>query len=228
MARVLRWLFVFDTPIGRVPRSYPWRRFMALAVAVVALVIDARLLVAAQHANYPQRAIVAVVSLLLMWLVCRRDRPSLGLTLRTTQGTAWWCRATLATVVAMAALLLVLVGILVLTGSFEPVRLPPEQVRERLMHTCLWAPFVEEALYRLVLAVALAAVLRPGWVILVAGAVFAGLHVLYGNPGPPNLIGGFVLTWAFLRSGSIAVPLLWHSAGHAFVIATQVFAYEAL
>lgn len=228
MARVLRWLFVFDTPIGRVPRGHLWRRFLALAVAVVALAIDARLVVAAHHANYPPRAILAVVSLLLLWLVCRRDRPSLGLTLRTTQGAAWWCRATLATVGVAAALVLALVGILLVTGNFQPVRLPPGHVGEQLIHTCLWAPFVEEGFYRLVLAVALAAVLRPGWVILAAGVIFAGLHVLYGNPAPSNLIGGFILTWAFLRSGSVTVPLLWHSAGNALVIATQVIAYETL
>lgn len=219
----LRSFFSFPTPIGRVLRSASGPRFLAAAVAVVALAIDAWRV--DSDAGYPWRAVLAVIATLLMWLLCRRDRLSLGLSFRTVQGAAWWWKVTLVTAGVMGAILFALIGILALTDNFHPIRLHPSKFIEQVVHACLWAPFVEEVLYRLVLVVALASVLRSGWVILVAGMVFAGLHVLYGNPAPANAIGGFCMTWAYLKSGSLVVPLLWHSAGNLFLLGTQVVAY---
>ena len=195
---------------------------------MIVLAADAWKVQTVQHAAYPWRAVLSVVAVLIMWVVCRRDRVSLGLTCRTVQGAAWWWKATVVLAAIVGALLLVLTGILSITGNFRPIRLPASQIREAVMHTCLWAPFVEEALYRLVLVVPLAAMLRSDWVILVAGTIFAGLHVLYGNPAPANMIGGFFMTWAYLKGGSLMVPLLFHIGGNLFAIGTQILAYEVL
>jgi membrane protease YdiL (CAAX protease family) len=48
----------------------------------------------------------------------------------------------------------------------------------------------------------------------VSGVIFAGLHFLYGNPSPENLLGGFILTWANLKSGTLIVPISLHAVGN--------------
>jgi membrane protease YdiL (CAAX protease family) len=87
---------------------------------------------------------------------------------------------------------------------------------------CVVAPLVEETTYRLVLFMPLAVLLGPWKAIAVSGLAFGGLHVVYGIPSPENLVGGFFLAWAYLRSESIAVPLLMHSLGNLCVLVLQV------
>ena len=222
----LRSLVSFPTSIGRVPRSEKGRRRLVAGIALFTLAMDAWMIKSGRYADYSWRALLAVVAIALAWFACRWDIPSLGLTGRTTQGARWWWKGTLMVAAVMGTLLLVLTGILLLTGNFQPYQLHPSLFGERVVHACLWAPFVEEAIYRVVLVVPLAAALRTSHVIWIAGAVFAGLHVYYGNPAPDNLIGGFFMTWAYLKSGSIVVPLLYHSAGNLFVLGTQVLAYH--
>ena len=52
--------------------------------------------------------------------------------------------------------------------------------------------------------------------------LFGLLHVVYGNPGPDNLVAGFFLAWSFLKSGTIVVPVVLHSLGNACVFVAQV------
>ncbi len=60
----------------------------------------------------------------------------------------------------------------------------------------------------------LSAALGPRRAIVIDGAVFALLHFVYGNASPDNFVGGYVLAWAYLRSGTIVVPLVLHAAGN--------------
>jgi membrane protease YdiL (CAAX protease family) len=83
-------------------------------------------------------------------------------------------------------------------------------------------------IYRLVLCVPVAALLRPAPAILLCGAVFSLLHVVYGNPGPDNLIAGFFLTWAYLRSESLLLPVALHSAGNLCALTLQVVSWYLL
>jgi membrane protease YdiL (CAAX protease family) len=53
--------------------------------------------------------------------------------------------------------------------------------------------------------------------------VFAWLHQLYGHLSPDNALAGLLLTWAYLRSGSLAVPIAPHALGNALVTAFLVF-----
>jgi membrane protease YdiL (CAAX protease family) len=87
---------------------------------------------------------------------------------------------------------------------------------------CFFAPLLEEALYRLILCVALVRIAGPQWTILASGAIFAALHFVGGNPSPENFIGGYFLAWAFLKSGSILTPIVLHSLGNACVVALHV------
>lgn len=216
----------FPTPIARVPRHDRGALVAVVVVGIFALAADTWM-IRNGYAAYSRRALLAFVGVVSMLVACRGDRRSVGLTLKTVQGARWWWRATALVALVMGALLLLAVGVLVVTGNFRVVRLAPSDLGPAVLHACVWAPLVEEALYRVVLVVPLAAVLRPGWAILLSGLVFAALHVLYGNPAPTNALGGFFMTWAYLKSGSLLVPLLYHAAGNLFVLATQVGAYYA-
>ena len=57
------------------------------------------------------------------------------------------------------------------------------------------------------------------------GLAFGGLLAVYGQPSPENLVGGFVLAWAYLKSGTIYVPVLVHGLGNLCVLAGQVGAW---
>ncbi len=87
---------------------------------------------------------------------------------------------------------------------------------------CVIAPVSEEVLYRLALGAPAVALIGPRWTIIVGGLIFAGLHSLYGNPSPENMLGGFILTWAFLKSETLIVPIAMHSLGNLCAFAFQV------
>jgi membrane protease YdiL (CAAX protease family) len=52
--------------------------------------------------------------------------------------------------------------------------------------------------------------------------LFGLIHVLGGNPGPDNLIAGFFLQWAYMKSGTVLVPLAMHSSGNLIAFSAQV------
>lgn len=87
---------------------------------------------------------------------------------------------------------------------------------------CVTAPVYEEAIYRIVLCAPLAAILGCRTTIVVSGVVFGLLHVWYGNPGPDNLVAGFFLGWAYLKSGTIVVPLAWHALGNGVALSAHI------
>ena len=158
-----------------------------------------------------------------MALLGRGKRLSLGLTLRMAPSYRYWAAVTLLIGAVVGAFCLVAVPILRAMGISIPIpMLPPGMVMFALGHACVKAPLLEEALYRLVLCTPLAAVAGPRLAIIASGAVFAGLHFVYGNPSPDNFIAGYLLAWAYLRSGCILTPVLLHALGNACAVATHV------
>ena len=87
---------------------------------------------------------------------------------------------------------------------------------------CVQVPLVEEVLYRLVLCVPLVALAGPRSAITDGGIVFAALHFVYGNPGPDNFIASFFPCWAYVKSGSLIVPILFHCVGNGFVVVVML------
>jgi membrane protease YdiL (CAAX protease family) len=83
------------------------------------------------------------------------------------------------------------------------------------------APLVEESIYRLVLCFPTTAAIGSTGTIILSGTIFAGLHFVYGNPSPDNCLAGYVLTWAYLKSGSLLVPITLHSFGNCVAFAVQ-------
>jgi membrane protease YdiL (CAAX protease family) len=87
---------------------------------------------------------------------------------------------------------------------------------------CVTAPLAEEVVYRLAFCPPFAALLGGRLCVLLNGSLFGGLHVLYGNPSPENLLGGFILCWAYLKSETLLVPLLLHAGGNACAFLANV------
>jgi membrane protease YdiL (CAAX protease family) len=106
----------------------------------------------------------------------------------------------------------------------EIPRLYPDGIPEALYRMCVDAPLVEEVIYRQALCGAMIALAGRGWAIIVSGVVFAGLHWIYGNPSIENQLGGFVLAWMYLRSGTLAIPIIFHSVGNLGALFAQLLA----
>lgn len=216
------------TPIGQQLSGSRWRLALASLVGGAAVTADLLLVhVRVTGAAIDPRWLLALLPLIAYFLIARGDRRSLGLIAVPIQGWGYWCRAT----VVLGLLIALLVGGLIaiawavcwLIGAELPVyALPPSLVGHVFVGSCITAPLLEESIYRLALCVPAAVLLRPAGAIAVSGIIFGLLHVVYGNPGPDNLIAGFFLAWAFLKSGSIVVPLVWHSLGNLCALAVQV------
>jgi membrane protease YdiL (CAAX protease family) len=169
------------------------------------------------------RAALAVIALAAYLGLVRADRTSLGLRLTPVQGWRYWVRVSLLIGLAVAACIAVGLGAWVLAGQELPIyATAPDDLGTSFLRMCVYAPLVEEAIYRLTVCVPLAVLLGPWKAVAVSGLVFGGLHVVYGNPSPENLVGGFFLAWAYLKSESIALPVLLHGLGNLCALAGQV------
>jgi membrane protease YdiL (CAAX protease family) len=169
------------------------------------------------------RAVLPFGVLAIYAILARGDAASVGLALRPIQGFRYWIKATLVIGIAVGAVIACATLPLVLLGRDVPfLALPPRTAGSYFVRMCIVAPTVEEATYRLAFCTAAVAVIGPRWTIALSGLAFALLHVLYGNPGPDNVVAGFFLAWAYLKSGSILVPVVLHSLGNLCVLAAWV------
>jgi membrane protease YdiL (CAAX protease family) len=169
--------------------------------------------------------VLALIALATLLRLTEGDISSLGLTM-PLQGWGYWCRATLLIGLVVAACIVVGLGAWVLAGRELPIyATAPSDLGPSFLRMCVFAPVLEEAIYRLVICVPLGVWLRPWGAIAVSGLAFGGLHLAYGNPSPENLVGGFFLAWAYLKSESIVVPVLLHGLGNLFALAGQVGAW---
>jgi uncharacterized protein len=174
-----------------------------------------------------RRALLALAALgILLWLA-RCDRSSLGLRLRPAQGWRYWVNVS--TIAAGSILLISAIYFLVVPESWKLLVLLGEYTRysgfwSRFVFSCVQVPLIEETLYRVVLCVSFISVLGPAPTICLSGVLFAALHFVYGNPAPDNVIAGFVLGWAYVKSGAVSVPILMHSIGNLAAVAIQLAA----
>ena len=210
-----------DTPIGKTLRASTARRAGAAMIGVMFIGLD--VLLVALKAGDPLRLCVGILAIVSLGYLAGWDRPTLGWRLKAAQGSRYWAKAALlmggiilAAVVVAAGVYLAVVRDPRPLSSFRLFQEPSQFWRWGL-HACLVAPVTEELFYRFTLCTAVAAVARPWVVIAASGVAFAGLHVLYGNPGVDNCLAGLLLAWAYLKSGSLLVPLLLHSAGNLAV-----------
>jgi len=152
---------------------------------------------------------------------------ALGLVWRAAPSARFWVQA--AAWMAAVVLLAFAFAATLSRRGIDPLGLCAAQVRwsaSRAWVALVSAPLVEETVFRLLLCGALAGRFSTAANVAASGVAFAGAHVAFGGIGPDSLVGGFLLAWAFLRSGSIAVPIALHSLGNAallLVLASPAF-----
>ncbi len=163
---------------------------------------------------------LGVAVLIFMASLAGNDRGSVGFTLHARPSWSFWPKWTMFLGgIVLAGSLVVSAGLWMfdslptLQGEFHS----KEQILNSLWQGCLWAPVEEELLYRGALCVPLAALIGRRWTVFVGGLTFAALHYVYGNLGVNHVFAGFVMSWAYLRSGSLLVPILLHSLGNLLV-----------
>lgn len=212
-----------ETSIGLKLHGSRVRLWLAFVAMLVILDSDFILTYRWSPGYHWPRSLLACIGAFVMLGLCGWDFKSLGLVLKPAQGFRYWIKAGILIGIAVLGFSLLIFVLSRLIG--HPIPLPkmnPNQAQSFFFIACVQAPLIEEFLYRLVLCVPFVAMAGSWFTIIISGCVFAALHFVYGNPGPDNFIAGFFLCWAYLKSRSIIIPILFHSIGNAFVIAINL------
>ncbi|HLA85235.1 MAG TPA: type II CAAX endopeptidase family protein [Thermoguttaceae bacterium] len=218
------------TPIGLDLRG---KRRLCVVYAVVAVVVVLLEFGSASRVVQPWwldlRAVLAAFVLLAFVLPGNVSRESLGLRLTPIQPICYWVRFTVLIAAAMLVIILICTDVVHAMGLPISIhKTPPDHVVVRLLSMCLYAPLVEELIFRFAICVPATAILGPVGAILLSGSLFAAIHFTYGNPGPDNFVAGFILAWAYLKSGSILVPMTLHALGNSVAWAAQTLAWHVV
>lgn len=209
------------TPIGSGLAQAPLSRFAAAAIGIAVLASD----LARRDAAYGARIVVSLLGLGLLVLLARDRWITIGVRGRPLPSWRWWIRGTLVSAAIVALALGAFWCWLLVTGTRVQPALQVNSIADlpaAAWRLCVVAPIVEESVYRVVLVTALVPSIGAWGAIVVSGIAFAGLHHLYGNPGPDNQVAGFLLAWAYLRSGAIWIPVVLHSLGNACALVDHV------
>jgi membrane protease YdiL (CAAX protease family) len=171
-----------------------------------------------------EKWLVMLTCVAFVLLVARGQRIPLGLTIRPVQGWSPWLRYT-AVAGGVIALLGVPVGVALYHGGALDIgprydSLSLADVAYLFLDSVVETPVYEELMARLICLAALVPLLGR-WGAFLTSAVLFGLWHWY-NPGPTNLIAGLAFGWAYLASGSLVVPILWHALGNLSVLIVDV------
>lgn len=201
-------------------RSRPWFSCgiaaSVLLLELLALIIEVRFpgLLPVEWSLGLAEPLLVLTGLVALLCVNDGEAPLLGMRLRPVQGWLYWFRIALRFGAAIVLLLIICSGAYFFAGWEVPLPPRPMHIPRKLFWMCLYAPLVEEVVYRSLLTAATYPWAGERGAIIASGVVFAAIHVIAGNPGPDNLLAGFLLEWAFLRSRTILVPMAMHSAGN--------------
>lgn len=204
--------------IGRAYREHPR---IALAVGVITVAVDYALV--RYRFGEDVRACMALMVFAAAIYFANGDLSSVGLRAAPVQGWRPWIRISLQIAVLVAACVAGGMGTWSALGNDVGISVTaPDQVWTRGPTMCFVAPVLEETIYRIA-ACGLVVTLAGSRATIVAnGVLFGFLHVLYGNASPENLVAGFFLAWAFLKSETVLVPLMLHCAGNLLALASQL------
>ncbi len=211
-----------QTPIGKAIPETAWKRGVMAAAAMAIVALDLFLTWKGQYMT-PYRLGLLMAALALYGNFTQWHSPSLGLVLRPAQGFRYWLLAALGIGVLMLAIIAVSLPILAAFGKHISLgaRSPSESLRW-FYFTCINAPILEEVVYRFILCVPLVAILG-GWPTIVLSTIaFASLHFVAGVASPDNVVAGLFLSWAFLKSGSLAVPITLHALGNMSILVASL------
>lgn len=169
------------------------------------------------------RCLLALVGIFLLIYLAQGDLSTLGIRFAPVPNWYYWLKVALGLGFLLMCLLLVALLVAWLLDLPIPVyRIAPNDWANAFYRMCIYSPILEETIYRLILCTPLVVWCGLTRTIVISGVVFAGLHVLYGNPSPENLIAGFLLGWAFLKSESFLLPVILHSLGNVFAFIGQI------
>ena len=220
-----------DTSIGAGLRNSRPRAWVAASLGVAVLLADALCVLHVDYYAFSSWRIGLGAGCLVVLALLSWSPASVGLTHRASPSWGYWPRWLGVWLLVLLALLLVF-GILVWTGVIEFELKPAYRSRRALLahlpNMCLHAPLSEELLYRVAVCVPCVALLGARWTVVVSGVAFAALHWVYGNPFWDNQIAGFLLGYAYLRSGSVVVPVVLHAGGNfvVFLVNYLVFLFQ--
>jgi uncharacterized protein len=215
-------IIAMGTPIGNGENTSGWRQVAAGLTAAAVVGADVWLVWIGRTSLIGPPTVPPVLALVSYTILYRGDLAAMGLRIRPVQGFRYWLIATVWIGAAIGALLLIsLAAVLITSHSVRiyAIRLP--DLWSMFVQMCVLAPIFEEASYRFGLCTGLVRVLGSWATIFLSGMIFGALHVLYGNPGPDDLIAGYFLAWAYLKSGTIVVPAALHSLGNFCALAAH-------
>jgi uncharacterized protein len=197
------------------------------AVGLLAVVVDLILVQRGEGADRNLRLGVAGVAVGLLYALSAGDRRRIGLVLRPRPSLAFWLRFGLLGALVLAVLAGLVLWIAWSVDAFDAVpKLSPAEFPARFAWSVGWTPLFEEGIYRLALCGGLvAAQVGRTTILALSGLTFGALHFLYGNPAPDNLLAGFLLAWAYLKSGTAWVPVAMHAVGNAIIITSHRVAW---
>lgn len=169
-------------------------------------------------------ALLALTGLVAVLCLGDGNVTKLGLRIAPIQGWLYWFRLAL----WFGLFIAVVLAIYAVVWHTFRWTIPIYRTRpslQSLVFMCVMAPVSEEVLFRALLTLAILPTCGQRGTIAVSGIIFAAVHLLGGRASPENLIAGFLLAWAFLKSGTILVPIAMHSGGNFFALAGQAAAW---
>lgn len=212
--RVLRRHLTINSPVG----DLHWPS--AGAQSGACLIGLSGVLLATLLPSYIPHTVTGLATLIIYGSWTSWNTVGLGLRLTPIQGWRYWLGvavvlgAIVGLTCSIAWLCALALGVYIFVPQIDP-SYPP--VRAWLIHLLILAPFLEELVYRFALCVPIVRRIGSTWAIVLSGAVFALAHIIGGNPGPDNFVAGFLLAWAFLKSGTLLIPVFLHLAGNLCV-----------
>jgi len=166
---------------------------------------------------------LAPTAVITCLLLSNGNIPAHGLLPRPHQGWRPW--VLFALFAAAVIFVLCVIGAVTYGLMGWSIPIPKRDLRfwaEDLNFICVIAPIDEELVYRVLFTVAVLPLLSCSGTVVTGGILFGMIHVLGGNPGPDNLVAGFFLQWAYMKSGTVLVPLAMHSSGNLIAFSAQV------
>jgi CAAX protease family protein len=190
---------------------------MALAIGLAVVALQFQNALFAHPWAYLQggtHLILALGAIIVMWRLAGRDFDTLGLRMRVEPSWRYWV---IATVLIGLVVSVVGAGYVIATGKYEHLSFAaPDSSTwlDRIPNGCIYAPVFEELVFRVALCSALVPWVGRWPTVIASGAIFSLVHITYGVGGPDNFIAGYFMAWAYLRSGSVAVPIAMHASGN--------------
>lgn len=208
--------------IGRAFRED--RRRGATALAVALALVGLQFALVGRPWVYHQRGALLVLVLggvVVLWRLAGRDGASLGLRTDLQPSLRYWLLG-----VAVIGLVvgLIVAGYELVSGEYRHLTFHRPDARAwrwDFADLCIFYPAYEELVYRVALCSALVPWIGRWPTVVVSGALFALVHVVYGTAGPDNFVAGYFFAWAYLRSGSVALPMAMHAGGNLVVFLLQ-------